>query len=650
MTRTAVEERPGQAMAFRHPCVLGSLAAGLILAGLALTIDLPRSAYGFKGDESTYYTMAYSMALDGDFVYRRPDLTRVWKEFSAGPEGIFLKRGKQVDWKLTGRFPFVERVVTDDPRDDRLYFGKSFIYPLFVAPFVRLFGTNGFLVFHALILTLSVAAGASFLSTRGSPGPAIGYSLVFLFCSVIPVYLIWISPEVFNYGLVFLGCYFWLYKEAARKEGGAGGRRWRAFVFSPWSDYAAAALFAFATFSKPIHVVLALPLVFWAAWNRRLKHASLLLLLFSLIVAGLFAANAAITGEFNYQGGDRNTFYGRTGFPFLTPDSVFRSATTHSTNEVPLDVLVNRDALGSVFPRNLVYFVLGRHSGLLPYFAPSIISTLLFLLAWRSRERWQMLVAGTLALASVALLLYMPYTYSGGGGSLGNRYIVGFYPLFLFLTPSLKSLRPVWAGVFAGAIFTAQLVLNPFYSSFYPSELPTRWPYRLLPIELSLIDDMPVSVVGSRVKQPLGGDPPTLGYFLDHNAYISEDGSFWVRGEATTQVVIRVPARQAPDGTFQKLRLRRLRIELRMGDVPNRVKVSFSGSRRAVDAAARETVVLDMEAGRGFPFRRMPGHPANDLYVLSISSRSGYVPMFRSGGTDYRFLGVHVRVEPVYEQ
>ncbi|MBE3135168.1 MAG: hypothetical protein IMZ55_17005, partial [Acidobacteria bacterium] len=135
------------AAAIRHPAVLGTVIAGLTLCGLALAVDLPRSAYGLKGDESTYYCMAYSLAQDGDLVYRRQDLARVWKEFPAGPEGIFLKRGKYVDVSITSRFPFLQWRTREDGREDRLYYGKSFVYPMVVAPFVRVFGTNGFLLF-----------------------------------------------------------------------------------------------------------------------------------------------------------------------------------------------------------------------------------------------------------------------------------------------------------------------------------------------------------------------------------------------------------------------------------------------------------------------------------------------------------------------
>ncbi len=645
---TAMTAWLGRTAVFRHPCALGTLVAGLTLCGFALAVDLPRSAYGLKGDESTYYCMAYSLAMDGDLVYRRGDLARVWKEFPAGPEGIFLKRGKRVDWSVTSQWPFLHRQTSEDGRPDRLYYGKAYIYPLFAAPFVRILGTHGFLLFHALLLTSCVAAGAAFLRARAAPGLAIGYALVFLFCSVVPVYLVWISPEVFNFGLAFHGCFLWLYKETVPVEQRGRGW-WGAFLRSRWSDYAAAVLFGMATFSKPIHVVLIVPVLVWAAARRRWRHAVGTALVFAALVSGLFAVNAAITGEFNYQGGDRNTFYGRDGFPLQNESFTFRSAgDQHATDSVPLEVLVNRDALLTVFPRNLVYFFIGRHSGVLPYFCPAVISLLLFILAWRRWQRWQLLLAGTLALAVVGLLLYMPYTYSGGGGSLGNRYLMGFYPLFLFLTPPLRSVGAILAGTAIGGLFTAQLLANPFYGSYYPADLPTRWPFRLLPVELSLIDDLPVSLTASRVKQPLIGDPPLYAYFLDDNAFRAPEGVFWVRGESSTQLVLRVPARQLPDGTWEPLRLWRLRVELRTGDVGNDIVVSVGPNRRVVRADPHATVVVYLDAGTGFPFRRIPGRPANYLHLVTVSSRTGFVPMFSSGGSDHRFLGVQVRLDPVY--
>ena len=55
------------------------------------------------------------------------------------------------------------------------------------------------------------------------------------------------------------------------------------------------------------------------------------------------------------------------------------------------------------------------------------------------------------------LLLYMPFTYSGGGGPVGNRYFLGVYPVFLFVTPPLATPWPAVVATALGALFTAQL-------------------------------------------------------------------------------------------------------------------------------------------------------------------------------------------------
>ena len=115
----------------------------------ALTVDFTKVSYGFFSDGATYYSLAHSLAEDFDFEYRRDDLVRVWREFPSGPEGIFLKRGRDVDVSIGGGFPFVQVTTRATRTPTRLYYGKSYIFPLFAAPFVYLFGTNGFLVLHA---------------------------------------------------------------------------------------------------------------------------------------------------------------------------------------------------------------------------------------------------------------------------------------------------------------------------------------------------------------------------------------------------------------------------------------------------------------------------------------------------------------------
>src|SRR5262249_12082042 len=78
--------------------VSDSAARGLLVAVLvvlvasALAADLPKLSGGeFWGDGATYYSMAWSLAEDGDLRYEAADLARVRREFSAGPQGLFLK-------------------------------------------------------------------------------------------------------------------------------------------------------------------------------------------------------------------------------------------------------------------------------------------------------------------------------------------------------------------------------------------------------------------------------------------------------------------------------------------------------------------------------------------------------------------------------
>src|SRR6188472_849436 len=175
-----------------------TFAIAIVLLTWALTVDFTKVSYGFFSDGATYYSLAHSIADDFDFEYRREDLVRVWREFPSGPEGIFLKRGRDIDVSLGGGFPFVHVATRQDPDQNRLYYGKSYIFPLFAAPFVFFFGTNGFLVMHAVLITLVFLAAYAFLVARSHPIAALVFAFAYVFLSVAPVYMIWMTPDFFN--------------------------------------------------------------------------------------------------------------------------------------------------------------------------------------------------------------------------------------------------------------------------------------------------------------------------------------------------------------------------------------------------------------------------------------------------------------------
>ena len=64
--------------------ILASLLLGALLMALALSVNFPKAnGGGFKGDESTYYMLAHSLARDFDFQYERKDLSGSGRSFQA---------------------------------------------------------------------------------------------------------------------------------------------------------------------------------------------------------------------------------------------------------------------------------------------------------------------------------------------------------------------------------------------------------------------------------------------------------------------------------------------------------------------------------------------------------------------------------------
>ena len=608
--------RPGLIAAALMLCVYGTLG---------LAVDFPRAALGFKSDEATYYMMAHSLTEDADLTYTREDLARVWREFPAGPAGVFLKKGRT----LNG---------APDPDPNRLFYGKSFIYPLCAAPFVKVFGTNGFLVLHALLLALVVLCGYLFLHARSTPVVSALLASGFLLASVVPVYFVWLMPEVFNFSLVFLAYFCWLYKEVARLEVSPRGTKW---LFSGRSDVVAAALLGVATFSKVTNALLFAPIVVWQLWalfrGRSIpgRQIAASLCVFLVLAGGLFGVNKAISGDWNYQGGDRDTYYVEFPFQSQVPKSELGQA--KSREGVLSEIIFNPRTFTSNLAHNLEYFFIGRHTGLIGYFFPAVFAIGAFLLSPRARPGWQWLVLGSGLLQGLIFLVLTPYTWSGGG--VGNRYFFSGYGVMLFVLPPIHSLGAAFAMWAAGSLFVAPLVLNPFVASFHPADNAKSGPLRLLPVELTLVNDLPVNNEPEHARLWFGdtgrGDPGFLVYFLDDNAYDrEEDKSFWTRGRARAEFIIKT---DRP--------IRRATFALMAGPVATDVRLTIG--RRSQD------VHLEPGDTREVVFAMPPGVRYEKevqalAWTASVSSSSGFTPIFFDpNSSDPRYLGV--RVKPVLE-
>ncbi len=167
-----------------------------------------------------------------------------------------------------------------------------------------------------------------------------------------------------------------------------------------------------------------------------------------------------------------------------------------------------------------------------------------------------------------------------------------------------------------------------------------------------MVNDLPVNVSPSRARQPLGGSPPVSAYFLDDNVYNRENDAFWVRGESRADIMLRAPIvteTRADKEVSRPLRIPRMEVHLETGPKANRVIVASDVETRVIDMAPSTQQTFVIEMPYGLPYRPDPRFPTNYVYNLSIESESGFIPLFENGTRDNRFLGIFVRLTPLYE-
>ncbi len=636
---------------------LGALVVLLLYGCLALNVDVPAASGGIFSDEATYYLMGHSLARDGDLEYRREDLERVWREFPSGPAGVFLKRGTDVTgFRVTTTPPFVEFSGLPDPDRTRLYYGKSFAYPLAAAPFVYLFGTNGFLLLNGLLLALAFLIAYSVSSRLSGTRNGLLLASAFVFATVVPVYAVWVTPELFNFFLGLLAYFLWLGKHlpgpaeagpsGAVADASAQRQTDRGASALPGEDKGpaatellAAAVIGVATFSKVTNVLLVVPMVGWQIYRRQWMRAGASVLVCGIVTAMLFGANVGSSGEWNYQGGDRRTCYGT--FPFQQAGVGLEACDERARNEALESVIFDPDVFWTNFAANLRYFFVGRNSGLVAYYFPAVFGLLATLVVARRRAPWQWFVLGGVLIQILLFVISLPNTYFGGGGSVGNRYFMGVYGICLFLIPPVRSRLVALVPWMVGAAFMAGLVLNPFRTSLRPFEHQKAGLFRMFPVELTNVNDLPL--MNQRERNFWWGDNPELGYpgfqifYLDDNSYLQEADklSLWIRGGSRAEWLVR---------TVNPVS--RLQLHLRAGPVATSVTVRVGGKAQQIELGAGGDAVVMFDLPPGFRYKHeRPVESPGPTYVweVSISSTNGFTPaLVEPGSPDVRYLGVFV--------
>jgi hypothetical protein len=93
----------------------------------------------------------------------------------------------------------------------------------------------------------------------------------------------------------------------------------------------------------------------------------------------------------------------------------------------------------------------------------------------------------------------------------------------------------------------------------------------------------------------------------------------------------------------------RMEITLETGPKANRVTITTAAGVEVVDVPANDRRSVTVPMGAGLPYKPYPENPTNFVYALSIASETGFIPLFETGGRDNRFLGIYVRMHPLYE-
>lgn len=568
-----------------------------IVAGLAINpLKLTRA---FFSDEAVYYTMAYSFVYDGDMEFQHEDLLRTYKEFAAGPTGIILKINE---------------------RDSSIVFGKAYLYSLTAAPFVAVFGTNGFFILHALLLWLNLLCGYRFCAPFMEKRWAVLFTVFYFMANATLVYLFWMTPEYFNMSLVCYALFFFM----------AGERLQSGFPLYriPFNYIVSAIFFAMATYSKPTNALLLAPLGIWLLYRKQIKTALMALAVYIFITLGLFGVNVYFTGQWNYQGGQRAVFYDRYPYerPGASPFAAFKKKKQIVSMIIPA-------FYWKAFFNNWIYFFFGRFSGLAIYFFPMFFGVLYFWFAGKESLSTAAYIAGWLGIFTY--MIGIPWNYFGGSGTMGNRYLMNAFPLFLYALREQPS-RKWFAGGFAcSLLFSAVFLFSPVLSSFDNSFHQKRSIFTALPIEKTLLSDLPINT-NLRARRVAFDDPPTyFVYFLDDNIYYSESFDhkigFWVKGGREAQLILR---------TFEPLT--KAHVTVRSLMAPNSVTLSINSETRKVEM--KEPVFYEGEISLTdpFPYDR-DGTGPTYLYHVKIRSQSGMISS--SGEQGERYLGAFIRFE-----
>ncbi len=572
---------------------LHAVCLSLVLLGLAGTLYKVHFPPGPVADEAAYVMITQSLWHDHDLAYDHRDLQRAYQIWDQGPYGLIL-------------------FTRDGGRS--MYYGKPYAYSLAALPFYVLFGVQGLVIFNmALWLAMFFAAWWFFQDQQGP----IGLFLAgFFFASAAFCYVFWMQPEVFNMACLFFPLLLW---HRLRKKEVWSSRDY-------WLLAGAGALLAAAFVSKEPTVVLGAPIAVDLLWRRRWKGLAALALPAVLGLLFLVGIQWRATGTWSpYRDVQRRSF--ESDYPTESSKDLwqaYRGTSFGSWSGLGVETS------GRMFLRNLGYFLVGRHTGLLPYFPFALFVLGLYLAGPKDRSRHLLLLA--VAGYCVVFLILRPNNYHGGAGFLGNRYFASIYPALLFLPGRISARRSLALPYAAAGLWTAAVVAVPIQTITPEATLQAhvRMPtFQALPLELTLIGFGRIPGYAVRDWGQGAWVVPKQNFFYQE----PHPNGVWVRGGARSEVIVVSPTPlEAIRFTAYSLSAENV---LTLDSGKERVVVRFDTEAKRYGTP----VELPLEpVARNLGF--FPGAPQEYFYRLTLESTDGVMPARRDPKSqDFRYLG-----------
>jgi hypothetical protein len=299
------------------------------------------------------------------------------------------------------------------------------------------------------------------------------------------------------------------------------------------------------------------------------------------------------------------------------------------TNEANDENIFAPEYIARTLPLSSWYFFTGRDAGLVPYYFPGVLILGWWLARVRRTTAWQVFVFLAFMGSSLGLLIFAPQSWNGGGGPIGNRYFIAIYPTLLFLAPAGAGLWPAMIAAIGGLACVGFITMHPAAYSKAPWLVSEHRPLRWFPIELTIMESLPVRLNRERGRILVEANPEVFLYHMDGNTYDQEADGFWVAGPATTDIVIRTA-------------LPLTQLDLRVSsNVANTVRMFVGGRSTGV-------ITLVPNEEKAVQLRPPAGVHANGYEVVwTIRTSAGFRPQqFDPNSSDTRQLGVFIK--PTY--